>query len=175
MIRCFYPGSNKPHRRCYLLLAVLAVMLKGLSLQAQSCPSNTSTSISTYPNTYYPGTTAALNAGSNSIALGAAGYGSVPVASGDLLLLIQMQGAQIGYTNDSTYGKNFTGGGRVSGYINNSQHLAGNSEYVIATNAVSLAGGTVNLLSPTINNYQSTAYTGGYGQYTYQVIRVASY
>ena len=174
MIRYPLTGGNKPP--VYLLLIVLAIIqLKGLSLQAQSCPANATTTISAYPNTYFPGTTATLNAGSTSIALGAASYGATPIASGDLLLLIQMQGAQIGYTNDSTYGKNFTGGGRVSGYINNAQHLAGNMEYVVATSAVGLGGGTVSLLSPTVNNYASTAYSGGYGQYTYQVIRVASY
>ena len=169
-------NRSQPHMRLYILFTVLAIVqVKGLSLQAQTCPSNGTTTINAFPNTYFPGTTATLNAGSSSIALGAASFGSTSIASGDLLLIIQMQGTQIGYTNDSTYGKNFTGSGRVNGYINNAQNVAGNMEYVVATNAVGLAGGTVNLLSPTTNNYQAAAFSGGYGQYTYQVIRVASY
>lgn len=176
MIQYYLTGINKPYTRVYLLLTALTIIqLNGLSLQAQSCPANSSLTINTFPNTYYPGTTATLNAGSTSIALGAVSYGTTPIEAGDLLLLIQMQGAQIGHSNDSTYGKNYTGDSRVSGYIDNTQNLAGNMEYVVATNAVSLAGGTVNLLAPTTKNYRSAAYNGSDGQYTYQVIRVATY
>jgi len=47
-------------------------------------------------------------------------------------------------------------------------------EYVVATNSVGLAGGTVNLASATINSYKNADF-GTDGQYRYQVIRVASY
>jgi hypothetical protein len=153
----------------------MAILHLGSShLFAQSCPAGTTTTINSYPNTYYPGVTANLIVGSTSISLGAVTYGTTPISTGDLLLIIQMQGAQIGYVNDSTYGKGFTGGGRVNGYLNNAQNLVGTMEYAVATNSVGLGGGTVNLLAGTVNAYQKAGYSV-YGQYRYQVIRVASY
>jgi len=125
----------------------LIIQFNGLHLLAQSCPAPGTLTINAYPNTYYPGTTASLTAGSTSISLGAVTYGATPISSGDLLLIIQMQGAQIGYVNDSTYGKGVISGGRVNGYLNNASNLAGTMEYAVATNSVGLAGGTVNLLS----------------------------
>ncbi len=57
------------------------------------------TVVSTSQNTYYPGTQAAVSAGATSITLGAIGsganFGSTPIAVGDIVLIIQMQGAQI--------------------------------------------------------------------------------
>jgi hypothetical protein len=97
---------------------------------------------------------------------------ATPINSGDVLLIIQMQGAQISAANDSTYGKGSSGDGRVNGYLDNAELLAGNMEYVVATNSVALAGGTVNLAAATINSYHRF---GTDGQYRYQVIRVASY
>ncbi|HSC39843.1 MAG TPA: hypothetical protein VLD19_18300, partial [Chitinophagaceae bacterium] len=166
--------ATKPNRHALLCILLVIVQFNHLHLQAQSCPPNTTVSINAFPNTYYPGTTNSLAAGSTSIALGAASFGTTPISTGDLLLIIQMQGAQIGYVNDSTYGKGFTGGGRVNGYLNNAQRLAGTMEYVVAANSVSLAGGTLNLLSGTVNAYQKAGYSV-YGQYRYQVIRVATY
>ncbi len=175
MVR-FYPYGRQMPRTHLVLLPFLAsiLLLKGFSLQAQTCAANSTITLTAYPNTYYPGATASLAAGSTSIALGAATYGSTPISSGDLLLVIQMQGTQIGYVNDSTYGKGVISGGRVNGYLNNASHLAGNMEYVVAANTVPVAGGTLNLLSGTVNKYQDAAYSV-YGQYTYQVIRVAAY
>jgi len=143
-------------------------------LLAQSCPAGGITTINTFVNTWYPGITATLPSGSNSISLGAVTYGTTPINSGDVLLVIQMQGAQISAVNDSTYGKGITGDGRVNGYLNNAQLLAGNMEYVVAANSVGLSGGTVNLVSATINSYKNADFSTD-GQYRYQVIRVASY
>jgi hypothetical protein len=156
------------------ILASCLLTLNTFCLRAQSCPAGGTTTTNTFVNTYYPGVTAALPAGSNSISLGAVTYGNTPVNSGDVLLVIQMQGAQLSAANDSTYGKGITGDGRVNGYLNNAQLLAGNMEYVTATNPVGLAGGTVNLASATINSYKNADF-GTDGQYRYQVIRVASY
>ena len=158
-------------RRCIYLVII---QISGLPLLAQSCPAAGTVTINSYPNTYYPGAMANLTPGSTSISLGAVTYGSTPISSGDLLLVIQMQGTQLGYVNDSTYGKGVISGGRVNGYLNNASNLAGNMEYVVATNSVGLAGGTVNLLTGTVNTYQKAGYSV-YGQYRYQVIRVASY
>ncbi|HEX6428088.1 MAG TPA: T9SS type A sorting domain-containing protein, partial [Niastella sp.] len=89
---------------------------------------------------------------------------------GDVLLIIQMQGVQINATNNITYGDGVNG----SGYLNNAQAYAGKMEYLIATNSVPLSGGTLTLLTATVNNYINTPF-GTDGQYTYQVIRVPVY
>ncbi|HEX9514436.1 MAG TPA: T9SS type A sorting domain-containing protein [Puia sp.] len=138
---------------------------------AQSCPVNATSYINAYPNTFYRAMQATVNAGSSSILLDSAIYGTTPISSGDILLVIQMQGAQINALNTSTYGD---GSGSGSGYLNNSNLLAGNMEYVVASNSVPLIGGTVNLVSPLVNSYRSTPF-GTDGQYTYQVVRVPIY
>src|ERR1039457_874474 len=53
-------------------------------------------------NTYYPAT-ASASSGNVSITLGSAS-GLTPIASGDLLLVIQMQDADINSTNTTAYG-----------------------------------------------------------------------
>ncbi|WP_133055328.1 T9SS type A sorting domain-containing protein [Niastella koreensis] len=126
--------------------------------------------ITSYSNTYYPGQQATVSAGSTSVAIGGATYGTIPVSTGDVLLIIQMQGAQINSTNNNTYGDGASG----SGYLNNTELFAGNMEYVIATNSIPLTGGTLTLLTGTVNNYKTAAF-GTDGQYTYQVIRVPVY
>jgi hypothetical protein len=138
---------------------------------AQSCPATVTDSISTYPNTYYIAGQATVAAGSSSIVLDSVTYGSMPISSGDILLIIQMQGAQINSSNSSSYGD---GTGTGSGYLNNSNLVAGNMEYVVASNSVSLKGGTLNLVSGLVHSYRNTPF-GTDGQYTYQVIRVPVY
>ena len=145
-------------------------------------------------NTYYPGS-ANVTAGATSIPVGAArGGGGPAIAAGDLLLVVQMQGADINSTNDETYGDgvgtlgvhgnsvaynptttyppaappNAYAGGNVS----NSNFTAGNYEYVVATGPV--AAGSVPILSGLANNYFEAAY-GAQGQRTYQVVRVPQY
>jgi hypothetical protein len=86
---------------------VLLFLLSCLLTKGQNCPSSSTTTISTYGNTYYPGSQLSVTAGSSSIALGNAatsGYGSVPISANDIVLIIQMQGAQINSTNTSAYG-----------------------------------------------------------------------
>ncbi|MDP9106883.1 MAG: isopeptide-forming domain-containing fimbrial protein, partial [Candidatus Eremiobacteraeota bacterium] len=76
-------------------------------------------------NTYWPGTANAA-AGATSITVGAhaTGDASTAVASGDLLLVVQMQGATINTTNTSSYGD---GSGSGTGAISTT---AGSFEYV---------------------------------------------
>jgi len=158
-------------KKLYLLVAVWMITLQ--LADAQSCPYLTSTSLSSNSNTYYPPNQTNLTAGSSAIALGAVptGYGGTPIAKGDMLLIIQMQGAQIKSDNSSLYGSNGSFG---SGYLNNSSLYAGNMEYVVANSAVPVTGGTLNLKTPVVNTYKNSAY-GTDGQYTYQIIRVQLY
>jgi hypothetical protein len=139
-------------------------------VKAQSCPVNKTDSITAYPNTFFPASQALVNAGANSITLGAATYGSTPISSGDVLLIIQMQGAQITSTNSGSYGNGSSG----SGYLSNSNMVAGNMEYVLAANSVPLGGGTLNTVSGLAHTYKNTPF-GTDGQYTYQIVRVPVY
>src|SRR5260221_2060551 len=142
------------------------------SAAAQSCPANVTTNLNnSSPNTYFPASQVNVPAGSTSIGLGAVTYGSTPISAGDILLIIQMQGAQINSSNSNNYG---AGTGTGGGYLSNSQMLAGNMEYVVASNSVSTGGGTLNLVSGLVNSYKNTPF-GTDGQYTYQVIRVPVY
>ncbi len=132
-------------------------------------------------NAYYPpannGTVAAA---STSIVLGAAAVAGAQtaIASGDLLLIIQMQDAAINSTNTGAYGDGIPGDpGFGSTALNNS----GNFEFVTATSAVPVGGGTLTFLAtgPTgglLNSYTKAAYVAGtQGQRTFQVIRVPQY
>ncbi|HEY6900242.1 MAG TPA: hypothetical protein VI233_06355, partial [Puia sp.] len=151
---------------------ILSLALSSLFSQpvaAQSCPTNGSTNVNTYPGTYFSISGGDLPAGSTSIALSSATYGSTPISKGDILLIIQMQGAQINAVNTSNYGAS---NGTGSGYLNNTNLLAGNMEYVIANNNVSLGGGTLNLTSPLVNGYKNQSATSTDGQYRFQVIRI---
>jgi hypothetical protein len=112
-------------------------------------------------------------AGATTITLGSvpSGYGSAAINAYDIVLIIQMQGAQINSTNGATYGDG-TGTGR--GYLNNAQLMAGQMEYAIAANAVPLAGGTLTVQSGLTHSYKNANY-GTDGQYRYQVIRIPLY
>jgi hypothetical protein len=86
------------------------------SLRAQNCASSGNHTQNASENTYYPATTASLAAGATSITLGAAGsgtnFGTTPIAIGDIVFIIQTQGAQINVpasVSSSLYGANSSG------------------------------------------------------------------
>ncbi|MDY6898472.1 MAG: isopeptide-forming domain-containing fimbrial protein [Cyanobacteriota bacterium] len=138
-------------------------------------------------NTYYPGT-ANVNAGATSIPVGTSTGAATQIQAGDLLLVIQMQGADINSTNTDSYGDGVAGGSTplrsfvappptgASGNLNNANFTAGNYEYVVATGAV--GGGSVGIQGANggglINSYSNAPF-GTQGQRTYQVIRVPQY
>lgn len=160
--------------RFLLVLNFLAIacLLDYTTVVAQSCPATSFTpTITTYPNTYFPATSASVAAGSKTISVGAVTYGSTPISTGDILLVIQMQGAWIDSLNTSAYGNGTTTG---NGYLNNANLMAGNMEFVVAASNVATTGGTLTLLHPLVNSYINSA-AGSEGQYTYQIIRVPVY
>ena len=67
-------------------------------------------------NSFYPGVTS--SAGSSSVRTSAidtsGGGSSTPIGAGDLILIIQMQDADITTTNDSSYGGSYAGGGQIA-------------------------------------------------------------
>ncbi|CAN5562835.1 hypothetical protein BH10BAC2_BH10BAC2_33380 [soil metagenome] len=150
-------------------------------------PENISSSI----NTYFPlPANSVLPAGAKTIVLEAVpandvygnNFGTEAVQAGDMLLIIQMQGAAINYANSASYGANSSSSGPDglggTGYTDLGN--SGRFEYVIATNAVSLAGGTLNFKGAgtgggTVYAYENAAVTATAGKKTFEVIRVPQY
>ncbi len=131
-------------------------------------------------NAYFPPALGTVAAGAKTITLGAAAAApaaQTSIAIGDLLLVIQMQGAQINSTNTSSYGDGVPGD-PASG--STSLGSSGQFEFVTATAAVPLAGGSLTFTGTgagggLLNSYTSAAATATQGIQTYHVIRVPQY
>ena len=134
-----------------------------------------SPTLTTNPNAYYPSTTTqTLAAGATSIAVGPATGANTNIAAGDLLLVIQMQGADINSTNTDSYGDGVAGGGANGNLTTN--FTAGTYEYVVAGSGVTAAaGGTIQLTSALKNGYVNADATANAGQRRFQVVRVPQY
>lgn len=131
--------------------------------QAESVAGN-----GTIINTYYPGASS-VTAGATRIQLGTKrteGAGD-DIRPGDLLMVIQMQGATINTSNTTNYGGN---NGTARGYLTSA---AGTYEYVYAASTV--LDGLVYLTTPLKNAYTNANATGSAGQYRFQVVRVPQY
>lgn len=161
-----------------LLLLMLLLTMGATAALAEQCArpgANGNGAPSGVVNTYFPGASSA-NSGATTISLGAASGASTPIAAGDMLLVIQMQGATINSNNNASYGSG-TSGTYASGYSAIGQ--TGLYEFVRAANAVSTGGGTVTIVggsgSGLINSYVNAAATSSLGQRRFQVIRVPQY
>jgi mucin-19 len=177
------------------LLNIMAAVctLAGSMALAQVCASPglnaTTTSISGTINSYYPGTGASVPIGSASIPLGGidttGGGAATAIAAGDLVIVMQMQGAEINFTNSDCYGDGvggcttitFTTGAQYAGGNLASNYRAGAWEYCTATSAAGaslsvVCGGTS---GGTVNAYQASVASGSVGAYRYQIIRVPQY
>ncbi len=151
------------------LTATLVVAVREPARAAALCATpgrDGSPTITGVVNTYWSGSAnAAAAATSITVAAHATGDAGVAIANGDLLLVIQMQGATLNTTNTSSYGDG-SGSGALS-------TTAGTYEYVVATGALATTGGTVNVKGTNANGLIH-AYTTGAGA-SYQVIRVPQY
>ncbi|HYX20519.1 MAG TPA: isopeptide-forming domain-containing fimbrial protein, partial [Thermoanaerobaculia bacterium] len=163
-------------------LALVLLLPPSFSEAAVDCATpgrDGSGSLSGVVNTYWPGTATAA-AGANSITLGAARgapAAQTPIASGDLLLVIQMQDAAINSTNTDSYGDG-AAGGSASGWT--SPNNSGKYEYVKATGALPVAGGVLTIQgtgagSGLLNTYTNADATATQGQRRFQVVRVPQY
>jgi hypothetical protein len=166
--------------RLALVCFVAALCCAQLRVAAQSCATpgqqGNGGTLTGIVNTYFPGT-ATANAGATSITLGTSRGAATPIASGNLLLVIQMQDAAIDSTNTGAYG-NGVANDPATGYsaVNNT----GRFEFVRATNAVPVAGGTVTIVGTgtgtgLLNTYTNAAATATQGQRRFQVVRVPQY
>lgn len=144
-------------------------------------------------NTYYPpasNTRIAIPQGGRSVSLGAVpatdaynnSFGNKQIKAGDMLLIIQMQDAQINSENEVQYGAGLSTsgpdglGGTGYKYINNTGYF----EYAIATNDVPLTGGNLTfraagLNKGTVHAYYNEPATPVRGKRTFQVVRVPQY
>jgi uncharacterized repeat protein (TIGR01451 family) len=156
-------------------LAIFAgVVIAGAPARANECATpaaDGSSTISGVVNTYYPAVSD-LGAGGSSVSLGAATGAATPIASGDLVLVIQMQDAQFDRNNDQGYGDNVNGDpDNGLTLLRNSGHFA----FARATSAVPLSGGTLTIAASTGIAFNDANASGTNGQRRYQVIRVPQY
>ncbi|RYZ39162.1 MAG: hypothetical protein EOP49_30425, partial [Sphingobacteriales bacterium] len=154
-----------------LMLTAFAAVCFSLSSYAQcgTEPTSGTTTISTNGilNSYYPGTGNPVS-GATTLTVGAIdSRGAATVlAANDLIMIIQMQGADFTSTNNDTYGDGVAGG-FGQGYLTTNL-VAGRYEYATIT---SIAGSVLTLQSGLVNGYFTRAYASGAIQ-TYQVIRI---
>jgi hypothetical protein len=142
--------------------------INGLSTPSCTNGSGSIVASGTIINSYYAGT-ASVSGGAIRIPIDTirTGGSSTPISPGDLLMVIQMQGSTINYTNTSAYG---AGGTSYTGYT---ATVAGTFEYVYA--ASGFVNNSVYLTTPLKNSYTYAAASGTAGKYSYQVVRVPQY
>jgi uncharacterized repeat protein (TIGR01451 family) len=138
-------------------------------------------------NTYYPPATAvsSVNAGTTTLQVGTPAGASTPITIGDLLLVMQMQDADINSTNTAAYGDGVGGdvpafpaaqpSDGASGWT--ALNSAGRYEFVTAT---SVSGNTIGIRGTGPGNglnytYRNQPSNGSKGRSTYQIIRVPQY
>ncbi|OUC16021.1 MAG: hypothetical protein B0A82_03945 [Alkalinema sp. CACIAM 70d] len=134
-------------------------------------------------NSYYPGS-GTVAVGSTSVTVGSINPNgnTTPIAKGDLLLIIQMQDADIDSSNTDAYGNGVAGDVNAStaivppplgasGYTN--LNNAGRYEYAVAAGPIS--GGIIPLTKGTIYSYRTAAAAGSSGKRSFQVVRVPQY
>ena len=188
---------NHTCRRYWLQAIAITLSVLCHAAVAQVCASPGSnaatTSIASIVNSYYPGTGANVAVNSTAIALGAinASGSTTPIAPGDLLVVMQMQGAEINFTNSDCYGdgagtagctaRTVTAASYAGGNLT-SNYKAGAWEYCTATTAAAATVGVVcgGPTGGTVNAYQASAAvvgtsTAAVGAYSYQVVRVPQY
>ncbi|GAB1463374.1 Ig-like domain-containing protein [Pedobacter sp.] len=178
----------------YVSVVVGCLALFFSNVSAQVCgtsgidgPSNNTNPI----NTYYPVSgNKTLNAGEKSILLEAVpptdaygnNYGNIGIRAGDLILIIQMQDAEMNSDNSNLYGSGQTdkGADGLGGTGYTQIGFSGKFEYVIALNNLPITGGTLNFRGGApgggiINTYVNAAPTTIRGQRRFQIVRVPQY
>jgi hypothetical protein len=124
-------------------------------------------------NSYYPGVS---NATANSFVVEVGNLdlrgSSTAIAPGDLVLIIQMQGANINTANTDQYGDGVAGGS-ANGNLANT--FAGQYEYNTVFSVTNGATTTIVMQYALANNYYQQAYTAVNELRTFQVIRIPRY
>ncbi|MEL5994711.1 T9SS type A sorting domain-containing protein [Hymenobacter segetis] len=158
-----------------LAVTVLPIGPAGLASACATPGQDGSPTLSTNPNTYYPAANQTVAVGATAFTVGAAtGSTLTPIAAGDLLLIMQMQGAEVDATNTDSYGDGVAGG-FASNTLNNANFTAGRYEYAVAASAVPVGGGTVMVSSGLKYSYDNANATSVAGQRRFQVVRIPQY
>lgn len=166
-------------------IASITTLISGLANVADVCAMPGKDGIgaldaTSAPNTYFAGQSVTTEATSRILvgpALSGSGASPTPIVAGDLVLVMQMQGAPLNTTNSAAYGSGTASGqGNLSGA--DDQFTAGLYEYAVATNSVDATGGTLTLdrtLTHAYDNLDYDAASNPTGQRRFQVVRVPQY
>jgi hypothetical protein len=168
-----YIVKKQIRARAFMLCLCMALSCYDLFSQCGTAPTSGTTTApagSTIYNSYYPGTGNAVK-GTSTLTVGTLDPtgSSTPLTNGDLIVIIQMQGADLNTSNNDSYGDGVAGGA-ASGYLT-SNLAAGQYEYNVVSNFNS-GTGVVTLANTLANNYYTQAYTATTGIRTFQVIRI---
>lgn len=160
--------------RAFVLSAFLLTLFHGSFSQCGTAPTSgtaTFTTTNQIINSYYPGTGNPV-IGATTLTVGARDTrgSNTALAANDLVLIIQMQGADYNSNNSDAYGDGVAGG-NASGYLTGNL-MAGYYEYNIVSG---YNNGVVNFTYSLANNYYTRAFTATTGTRRYQVIRIPRY
>ncbi len=172
------PANNNGTAPAAIIVVTISAIGPAGTASACATPGRDgSPTLTANPNTYYPAAdqTTAVNATSFAVSA-ATGSTLTPIAAGDLLLVIQMQGADIDATNTDSYGDGVAGGLATNNLVN-ANFTAGQYEYAVAASAVPIGGGTITLTTGLKNSYQNASANVGLlvGQRRFQVVRIPQY
>ena len=174
----------------FAAVAVIASSAAMAQVCAKPSKDSATTSIASVVKSYYPGTAAnvAAMAHTMAIAANAVGGSSAPIAAGDLVIVMRMQGAQINSSNSDCYGDGVgaaacatraTTSPSYAGRNLATTYLVGNWEYCTAITGagVPLGVACAGASGGTVNTYINAASAGaaGDGNYSYQMVRVPQY
>ena len=175
-----------------ILLYIFILFLLLPTINCQTCIKyNDEFSSVSIINTFYPvKNNTLLNVGGNSVILDGvppvdqfgSSFGITPISKGDILLIIQTQGASFNSSNSNLYGsgKSNNGFDNLGGTGYTALNNVGNYEFIIAENDVSLAGGTLQFVGKSsnggvINFYENKDATNSQGQSRFQVVRIPTF
>jgi uncharacterized repeat protein (TIGR01451 family) len=165
-------GTNAQARISTQVVAATATLL----CAAPGQDGNVTLGATSAVNTYFAGQ-GSVAAGASALTIGPAlGLGSTaPIAAGDLLVVMQMQSADLNTDNTEAYGDGILGDNVAAGHLQTAALTAGTYEYVVASAAVPLTGGSLITTAPLMYGYASAQATASCGQRRYQIIRVPQY
>ena len=160
--------------RVLIALSLAAALLPGIALAQNRCATpggDGNLSLSGVVNTYYTPAAGSYGPAAASIPLSSPRGAAAPIAPGDLVLVIQMQCANINSSDSLLYGDG-TAGEPASGYTDPASGcIAGRHEFVRAGPGSS--GSLLDLsATPLTLSYLQAAATPSQGRRTFQVVRV---
>ena len=159
---------------CFFICFTLSINGYRTSAQCGASPVSGLVTISTannLVNTYYPGMGNPLT-GNFSLNVGGVDSrgNTTAIAAGDLVLIIQIQGADINSTNTDVYGDG-VGSAPANGYLSTNLNI-GYYEY---NTVASISGSTITFSYSLANNYYNREFTSTLAIQRYQVIRIPRY